>query len=178
MLIAVSISASFAQEITGKWYSYIYENGQPGLWTYEFLPNGKFNMTLSMEMKNQQMTIKIVSGFSGTYTRSGKALSVNGDKNTINTTMDVIYSQEVKDAMSQRPELKKYMDNIIAQQKPQAVRDANRKLSLLCAIGTYWQITRLTKDVWHSITKNGERTYRVSTLMSYEEYQKHLNSVE
>ena len=116
------------------------------------------------------MKVEAELSISGTYERSGKALTMVADKNTVKIKTNITYLGELKKNYDTNPQIRNKLKEITAKAKKELESESKRSLIILASIGSYTQIAKENENELHLIPSDGKRQCYIRKKETKEEY--------
>ena len=116
------------------------------------------------------MKVEAELSISGTYERSGKALTMVADKNTVKIKTNITYLGELKKTYDTNPQIRNKLKEITAKAKKELESESKRSLIILASIGSYTQIAKENENELHLIPSDGKRQCYIRKKETKEEY--------
>lgn len=166
IFISMIVFAVQAQKLSGKWYFWSIDGKGSVLQCFDFLSNNHYTLSTYNFAENNLMKVEAELSISGTYERSGKALTMVADKNTVKIKTNITYLGELKKNYDTNPQVR----NKLAKAKKELESDFKRSLIILASIGGYIQIAKENENELHLIPSDGKRQCYIRKKETKEEY--------
>ena len=166
IFISMIVFAVQAQTLSGKWYFWSIDGEGSALQCFDFLSNNHYTLSTYSFTEINLMKIEAEVSISGTYERSGKALTMVADKNTVKIKTNITYLGELKKNYDTNPQVR----NKLAKAKKELEEDSKRSLIILASIGGYTQIAKENENELHLIPSDGKRQCYIRKKETKEEY--------
>lgn len=166
IFISMIVFAVQAQTLSGKWYFWSIDGEGSALQCFDFLSNNHYTLSTYSFKENNLMKVELELSISGTYERSGKALTMVADKNTVKIKTNITYLGELKKNYDTNPQVR----NKLAKAKKELEEDSKRSLIILASIGGYTQIAKENENELHLIPSDGKRQCYIRKKETKEEY--------
>ena len=106
IFISMIVFAVQAQKLSGKWYFWSIDDKGSALQCLDFLSNNHYTLSTYTFGDNNLMKVEAELSISGTYERSGKALTMVADKNTVKIKTNITYLGELKKNYDTNPQVR------------------------------------------------------------------------
>ena len=170
IFISMIVFAVQAQTLSGKWYCWTINGEGSELQCYDFLSNNHYTLSTYSFTETNLMKIEAEVSISGTYERSGKALTMVADKNTVKIKTNITYLGELKKTYDTNPQIRNKLKEITAKAKKELESESKRSLIILASIGSYTQIAKENENELHLILSDGKRECYIRKKETKEEY--------
>ena len=170
IFISMIVFAVQAQKLSGKWYFWSIDGKGSVLQCFDFLSNNHYTLSTYNFAENNLMKVEAELSISGTYERSGKALTMVADKNTVKIKTNITYLGELKKNYDTNPQVRNKLKEFSAKSKKELETGLKRRLIVLASIGTYIQIAKENENELHLILSDGKRECYIRKKETKEEY--------
>ena len=170
IFISMIVFAVQAQKLSGKWYFWSIDDKGSALQCLDFLSNNHYTLSTYTFGDNNLMKVEAELSISGTYERSGKALTMVADKNTVKIKTNITYLGELKKTYDTNPQIRNKLKEITAKAKKELESESKRSLIILASIGSYTQIAKENENELHLILSDGKRECYIRKKETKEEY--------
>lgn len=170
IFISMIVFAVQAQKLSGKWYFWSIDDKGSALQCLDFLSNNHCTLSTYSFTENNLMKVEAELSISGTYERSGKALTMVADKNTVKIKTNITYLGELKKNYDTNPQVRNKLKEISAKVKKELESESKRSLIILASIGSYTQIAKENENELHLIPSDGKRQCYIRKKETKEEY--------
>ena len=170
IFISMIVFAVQAQKLSGKWYFWSIDDKGSALQCLDFLSNNHYTLSTYTFGDNNLMKVEAELSISGTYERSGKALTMVADKNTVKIKTNITYLGELKKNYDTNPQVRNKLKEFSAKSKKELETGLKRRLIVLASIGTYIQIAKENENELHLILSDGKRECYIRKKETKEEY--------
>ena len=170
IFISMIVFAVQAQKLSGKWYFWSIDDKGSALQCLDFLSNNHYTLSTYTFGDNNLMKVEAELSISGTYERSGKALTMVADKNTVKIKTNITYLGELKKTYDTNPQIRNKLKEITAKAKKDLESESKRSLIILASIGSYTQIAKENENELHLILSDGKRECYIRKKETKEEY--------
>lgn len=170
IFISMIVFAVQAQKLSGKWYFWSIDDKGSALQCLDFLSNNHYTLSTYTFGDNNLMKVEAELSISGTYERSGKALTMVADKNTVKIKTNITYLGELKKTYDTNPQIRNKLKEITAKAKKEFESESKRSLIILASIGSYTQIAKENENELHLILSDGKRECYIRKKETKEEY--------
>ena len=170
IFISMIVFAVRAQKLSGKWYFWSIDDKGSALQCLDFLSNNHYTLSTYTFGDNNLMKVEAELSISGTYERSGKALTMVADKNTVKIKTNITYLGELKKTYDTNPQIRNKLKEITAKAKKELESESKRSLIILASIGSYTQIAKENENELHLILSDGKRECYIRKKETKEEY--------
>ena len=170
IFISMIVFAVQAQKLSGKWYFWSIDDKGSVLQCLDFLSNNHYTLSTYSFKENNLMKVELELSISGTYERSGKALTMVADKNTVKIKTNITYLGELKKNYDTNPQVRNKLKEFSAKSKKELETGLKRRLIVLASIGTYIQIAKENENELHLILSDGKRECYIRKKETKEEY--------